>query len=159
MPLFAPTTEGVRAVQRNARAQLILLLVATAAGCQTTGFRSIDLAPDELTVTRTFHARFDAVRLAMQEALGDPTAMHNIAGFNYGIPVETNSQTWRAPFHKVATREMRNGERTLRAKVEQTPEGTVVTVRLKTGKPGDPARSAELLDRIAESAALQRAGR
>jgi hypothetical protein len=144
---------------RNIPARLILIIVAATTGCQTTGLRSIEALPDNLTVTRTFPARFDAVKLAMQEALRDPAAMRRIAGIDYSTPVQTNSWTSKTPFRKVATRQMQNGERTIKVKIEQRREGVVVSARVSTGAPGDPARSAALMDRIGESVALERAGR
>jgi hypothetical protein len=140
-------------MRRTVPGSLILMIVAATTGCQTTGARPIEAPPDDLTVTRTFPARFDAVKLAMQEALRDHDALRQIAGFDYSTPVQTTSQTWKTPFRKVATRDMQNGERTLKVKVEQRPEGVVVTARLSTGTAGDPKRAAAILDRIAESVA------
>ncbi len=142
-------------MQRTVPGWLILVILAGTSGCQMTGSRPIEALPDDLIVTRTFPARFDAVKLAMQEALRDHDAMRQIAGFDYSKPVESTSQTWKTPFRKVATRDMQNGERTLKVKVEQKPEGVVVTARLSTGTPGDPKRSAAILDRIGESIVME----
>lgn len=146
-------------MRRVVAGSLITIIVAVAAGCQTTGIRPTEEPPDDLTVTRTFQARFDDVKLATQEALRDQTALRQIAGFDYSQPVESTSQTWKTPFRKVATRAMENGERKVTVKVEQKPEGVVVTARVAGGKPGDPARSVDLLDRIGNSIVLDRARR
>lgn len=140
---------------RTVRGWFVLIAWAGTVGCQTTGVRPVEAPPDELAVTRTFPARFDAVKLAMQEALRDHDAMRQIAGFDYATPVQSTSQTWKSPFRKVATRDMQNGDRTLKVKVEQKPEGVVVTARLSTGTPGDPKRAAAILDRIGESIVME----
>jgi hypothetical protein len=142
-------------MHQTSPAAVIVILLAVAAGCQTTGMRPTEPRPDELTFSRTFPPRFDTVKNAMQQALQDHDAMREIAGFDYSRPVQASSLSWKTPFHKVATRDMESGERTLKVKVEQKSEGVVVTVRLSTGTPGDPARSAILLDRIGELANLQ----
>jgi hypothetical protein len=138
-------------MQRTVLGRVVLIIVAATAGCQTTGSRPIEAPGDDLTITRTFPARFDAVNLAMQHILKDHDAVRDIAGFDYSTAVLTTSQTWKTPFRKVATRNMENGDRTLTVKIEQQAEGCVVTARVSTGTAGDHARSAALLDRIGES--------
>jgi hypothetical protein len=141
-------------MRRTLSASFITIIVAAAAGCQTTGMRPIE-RPDELTVSRTFPPRFDTLKRAMQQTLQDHDILREIAGFDYSKPVQTSSRTWKTPFRKVATRDMDNDERTLNVKVEERSQGVVVSVRLSTGTPDDPAKAGLLLDRIAESANLE----
>ena len=138
-------------MQRTVSGRVVLIVVAATAGCQMTGLPSIERPADDLTVTRTFPARFDAVNLSMQSILKNDDAMRDIAGFDYSKGVQTTSLTWKTLFRKVATRNLENGDRTLTVKVEQQADGCVVTARVLTGTAGDPARSAALLDRIGES--------
>ena len=117
-------------MQRTVSGRVVLIVVAATAGCQMTGLPSIEAPRDDLTVTRTFPARFDAVNLAMQSILKNDDALRDIAGFDYLKGVQTTSLTWKTLFRKVATRNLENGGRTLSVKVEQQAEGCVVTARV-----------------------------
>ncbi len=137
------------------RVVLIMFVVAAMAGCQMTGTRPVDAPGDKLTVSRFYSAKFDPVKVAVEDIMHDHDVMRKIAGFDYSQGVTTSSWSWKGPFHKVAHRDMESLGRTLNVKVERQDEGCVVTVRLSTGDASkDPAQAAEFLDRIGESVVL-----
>jgi hypothetical protein len=143
------------AMRRAVPGRVVLIIVAATAGCQMTGSRPVDAPGDKLTVSRFYSAKFDPVKVAVEDIMHDHDFMKKIAGFDYSQGVATSSWSWKGPFHKVAHRDMENLGRTLFVKVEREDEGCVVTVRLSTGDANkDPVQAAEFLDRIGESVVL-----
>ena len=140
-------------MRRTLPTRAFLIVVAATAGCQTTGTHPTEVPRDDLAVTRTFTAGFDAVVTAMQNVLKDHDAMRDIAGLDYTKGVETRWRGWKTPFRKVATRTMENGDRTITVKVEQQAKECLVSVRVLIGTVDDRERSAALLAQIGESIA------
>ena len=145
-------------MRRTVPRGLVWILLTATAGCQTISSPPIEAPRDDLTVTRTFHAPFDAVNQAMQSILKDHEAMRDIASLDDANVVQT-WRTWKTPFRKEASRDIESGDRSVRVKVEQRTEGCVVTARVSTGTEGDPSRSAALLDRIGQSIDTAEPGR
>ena len=152
--------KGVPAVRKAVPGRMILIIVAATAGCQMTGTRPINAPGEDLTVDRLYPAKFNAVKIAVEDIMHNHEAMQEIAGFDYSQGVTTSSWSWKGPFHKVAHRDMENLGRTLRVKVEQQDDGCLVTVRLSTGDAKkDLVQSGRFLDRMGESVVMTPAAR
>ncbi len=147
--------QGVPAVRKAVPGRAILIIVAATAGCQMTGTRPINVPGEDLTVDRLYPAKFNAVKIAVEDIMHNHETMQEIAGFDYSQGVTTSSWSWKGPFHKVAHRDMENLGRTLKVKVEQQDDGCLVTVRLSTGDAkNDLVQSGKFLDRMGESVVM-----
>ncbi|HWE35012.1 MAG TPA: hypothetical protein VG406_00455 [Isosphaeraceae bacterium] len=143
-------------MRRTIPGRILLLLLAPTAGCQVLGARPAEVPQDERTVARTISAaKFEIVSAAVQKTLKDHDVVRAVAGFDFSRPVHTTWYSRRAPFGKVATRALENGDRTITVKIVQESSGCVVTARVSTDTPGDPARSAALMDRLEESIGVE----
>ena len=153
--VVASESRGVPAVRRAVPGRAILIIVAATAGCQMTGTRPIKTPVDDLSVDRFYQAKFNAVKIAVEDIMHNHEAMHEIAGFDYSQGVTTSSWSWSGLFHMVANRDLLNLDRTVKVKVEQMEAGCLVTVRLSTGdEKNDLVQSGKFLDRMGEAVVM-----